>query len=283
MFKLAGRILDWTDESEEVKKTGSYPLSFFDYALVLEDHDGVTGRRYPITSKEEVSKSMDSFEKYASRLMPLHRRTAATFMAKACVEYDLPLTEKVAMYVDEDIKERTVSYKQAVADYEPGKMSKSASYLVQKIANLPTKDSLDFGVESNFVKQASFEMSSILRECEVCEGSDPLILGLHKLANDQTPMDASSLYGLAQDICKIAGLSINKTILRDPINYPREILEKEASEDSLDEFILDNIGKLKGHFNPEIIEKIAQDPTKVLLSLPEEISKIVANLLTSNE
>ena len=283
MFKLTGRILDWIDESSGLAKTASSSFSMSDHALILEDYDGKIGRKYPISNKEDISKSMGSFEKYASRLMPLHRRTAATFISRACLKYDLPPTEKVAMYSDDNIMERTVSYKKALSDYEPNRMAKAASSIIKQIANIQNEDSLDFGVSTHFVKQASFELSSILKDNEVCEKDDPLVKGLHKIAQDNVPLPAEELYEIAQDVCKMASVNINKTILRDPANWPKEVLEKEASEDTLDEFILNNISKLQGHFNAELLEKIAQEPTKTLALLPEEVSKIVADLLTSNE
>jgi hypothetical protein len=283
MFKLTGRILDWTDEESGLQKTSDFPLSFSNYALVLEDYEGVIGKRYPIATMDEVGASMDSFEKYASRLMPLHRRTAATFMSKACSKYDMPMTEKVAMYTDDSIKERTVTYKKALADYEPTKLSKEASSIISGVANIGTTKTLDFGVDTHFIKQASFELASILKENEVCEYNDPLVGSLKKLAQDEVPLPAIELYKLAKEVCKMAELDINRTIFRDPYGWPKEVIEKEASEDSLDEFILENIKKLEGHFNSELIEKIAESPTRVMALLPSEISKIAANLLTSNE
>jgi len=283
MFKLTGRILDWIDESSGLAKTASSPFSMADHALILEDYDGKIGRKYPISNKEDLSKSMDSFEKYASRLMPLHRRTAATFISRACSKYDLPPTEKVAMYSDDTIVERTVSYKKALSDYEPNKIAKDASSIIKQIANIKNVDTLDFGVSTSFVKQAAFELSSILKDSEVCEKDDPLVSGLRKIAQDNVPLPVKELYELAQDICKVASIDINKTILREPAKWPKEVLKKEASEDTLDEFILNNISKIQGHFNVELLEKISQEPTKTLALLPEEVSKIVAALLTSDE
>lgn len=283
MFKLTGRILDWTDENSDLQKTSDFPLSFSNYALVLEDHDGVIGRRYPIATVEELGASMDSFEKYASRLMPLHRRTAATFMTKACSKYDIPVTEKVAMYTDEAINERTVTYKKAIADYEPTRIAKEASYIISGVANIGAPKTLDFGVDTHFIKQAAFELVSILKDNEICEYNDSLVGSLRKLAQDEVPLPASDLYELATEVCKIAEVSINKTIFSNPYGWPRESIEKEASEDSLDDFILENIKKLEGHFNAELIEKIASNPTRVIASLSSEISKIAAKLLTSNE
>lgn len=283
MFKLAGRILDQVDETKGSVKTASNQLAFSDHAIVIEDYEGKIGLRYPINTREEIEDSMDSFEKYASRLMPLHRRTAASFMARACSKYDLPITEKVAMYADDSINERTVSYKKALADYEPSRINKEASNVIQSISNISVTKNLDFGVDENFVKQAAYEMVNILVDTETCETWSPVVKGLQKIAQDDVPVMAENLYDIVEEVCKMASIPVNKTILRDPYNWPKAQLEKEASEDTLDEFILENISKLKGHFNPELLEKIAAKPTKTLAALPQEISKIVADLLTSHE
>jgi hypothetical protein len=283
MFKLTGRILDWVDEGESLEKSASFPLSFSNFALILEDYEGKIGRKYPINTQDEVEASMGSFEKYASRLMPLHRRTAATFMSKACAKYNMPVTEKIAMYSDDSINTRTVTYKSALSDYEPQRLVKEASSVISTIANLPAEKNLDFGVSTSFVKTASYELVAMLKENDVCNNRDNVIIGLRKLAQDGVPMAAEDLLKIANDVCKISEISINRTMFRDPLKWPREVIEKEASSDTLDEFILANMSKLEGQFNDELLEKIAQDPSGTLSSLPAEISKIAANLLTSNE
>ena len=66
-------------------------------------------------------------------------------------------------------------------------------------------------------------------------------------------------------------------------NYSDAVKKLYSLQDVGIKLGLDNIKKLEGHFNTELIEKISTSPTKVLSALPEEISKIVADLLTSNE
>jgi hypothetical protein len=283
MFKLSGRILDWVDENPGITKISSSPFAIADYALVLEDYEGKIGRKYPLASKEDVENSIESFEKYASRLMPLHRRTAATFLDAACSKYALAPTEKVAMYSDSSITNRMVPYRKALADYEPIKIAKDASSIIQSISNIASEENLDFGVEDSFVKQAAYELSYILKENEICTKKDALVQSIQKIATDGVPLPAKELYEIARHVCSLASVDINKTALYNPHKWPKALIKKEASADVLDEFVLDNIKKLEGHFNTELIEKISTSPTKVLSALPEEISKIVADLLTSNE
>jgi hypothetical protein len=281
MFKLVGRIIDQTDGQSGVDKTAS--LSFNDYAVVIEDYEGKIGRKYPLGTMEDVEDSMEAFEKYASRIMPLHRRTAATFLSKACTKYSIPPTDKIAMYADDSINERTVAYKRAVADFEPGRMHKEASSLIQTISRLKEEPSLEYGVDESFVKQGAYELISMIEDTEALPKDNLVSAGLRKMAQDNVAIVAEDLYGVAKEVCKLAGIPITKTMFRDPVSWPKIGLTKVASEESLDEFILENLSKLDGHFNIELLEKIASNPTKTLISLPEEISKIVADLLTSNE
>lgn len=280
MFELSGRILDWVDEQEgEVKEAD---FGFDRYAVVIEDHSGHIGRKYPIDTEENLLKSMDSFEKYASRMLPLHRRAAATSMARECSRYDIPLTEKVAMYVDDSIKKNIISYREAISDYSPSIVYRTTEEIIRKVSSIEELEEELFPVDPTFVKIASSEMSSILKESGVAESTDAIFNELRKLADGSIPIRSDHLFSIAEDLCKFAGVDITKTIFRDKSKWYRCETEKKASIEDIDKFVLENIRKLKGVFDTDFISKLSEDPTGTLTKMPEEICKKVADILASD-
>lgn len=280
MFELAGRILDWVDEEGQTKVAD---FGFENYAVVIEDRSGRIGRKYPIGSESDLVKSMDSFEKYASRMLPLHRRTAATYMSRVCSRYDIQPTEKIAMYSDDAIKKNVVSYREAISDYSPSIEYSTTKDLIMKVASMDPKTEEEvFPVDPMFVKIASAEMKSIISESGAAEPGDDVFDELSKLSEMNIPIRSDELFAIAEDVCKFAGVELSKTIFRDKSGWYRCETEKRASADNINEFVLENIEKLKGAFDGEFISKLAEDPTGTLTKMPQEICKKIADILASD-
>lgn len=283
MFNLSGRILDWVDEegpgTEKIAEFG-----FLSHALILEDCNGSVGRKYPIPDLPCLRKSMDSFEKFAERLMPLHRRVAATFMNRECFKYDVPPTDKVAMYADNSIESNMVSFRSALADYEPSMIQKRASSLIRELLKDDEAVKEDFVLDSEFVKSASCELSMMLKDSGSCEYNDPLIKSIKKLASDGIPVKSTDMESVVDSVCDISNVEKHKTMFRHgSASWPRATIEKNASVEEIGNLIVSKIGILSKSLDRGFVTKLAQDPMGVLSKAPVEICKIVADIIYSED
>lgn len=280
MFKLAGKIVDWVDEERIPLSKVAFPFGFDDYALIIEDEDGVIGRKFPINTVDNLKKSMGSFEKFASRLLPVHRRVAASYMKRMCDRYELQPTEKVAMYYDADIQSKTVSYKQAKIENEQQMLRKTASLVFSIDKGETALTDADFMVDHTFVKTAAHELAKNLQDYGHVKGKhDPLVRSVRDTLSGEKEVTAEDLHAVISQVYDICNIDINVTPYRDKYAYPKASLEKTASQDEVFEYISDHAAKLHGYFEPSFIRKLATDPRGTILETPSEVCKKILDIL----
>jgi len=279
MFRLASKIIDWVDEGNIPLSSVAFPHSFDEYALIIEDEDGVIGRKFPVNNKQNLVKSLDSFSKYASRLLPLHRRTAAHYIHQECSRYEMPTTDVVNKYNDPEINSRMVSYKEAYVDYQPEMFKKYASSLISN--NNETSAPSEYVVDSNFLKQAYYDFKDILLESGLIKtANDPELSVIKSELSDDITNEV--LHKIAEYIYnKVSPTLFEKTKYFYKTTYPKHVIEKTASkvDQRILEYIEDNAHKLHGYFDNAFIHKLANDAEVVLSDTPDKVCLKIVEIL----
>ena len=137
MYKIAGKVIDFTDDAklasdpeyralvdEHVHFSRHSELPDSDFALVLnglERHG-----KFPIYNKVATALSLKWFDKHAEEIHPFFRAVASHFLEKAAAEYGLAVPETIREFAVQGVTDNRLDLRQMADDSLVESMDKTS-------------------------------------------------------------------------------------------------------------------------------------------------------------
>lgn len=241
MFKIAGSIIDFTDDPRFAENAEFRAL--FGDQLVLEKHASLSNghfalvlrghsdhKRFPLYNKIAAALSILHLKDYGKDLPEIFKKVAATHLQKAAKAYDLNFPAELAKLVDGSITTNTIDLekipevKQAAAETDEEKLAAMANWWVNNEREMTLDER---NTKANILVKKADALGYDVIEPRILAYNDKDRVGpLFKLAVKQRRQIMSDLGK------KEAALEVDELFSDITVDHPRDAVERLKVYDS---------------------------------------------------